>query len=278
MEYNYNHMNIKTTLNEEMNNNITYKAFQSTLAGYEQGFQVRHIATFDISVCSIEDNVIDVFSRFPDFDQIPVQEEQCVVGVLERNGKPMGKAGEQMHRLNDGILVAAEEPLIHFLPLMIDPPFYRLVIEGTSANGIVTRSDLLKLPVRLLVFALVTNLELVMSDIINAQLPNDTDWFNLLSLGRQEKISDKKVFYTKKRMEPPLLELTDFCDKRTILKKHLKLPRKFASDLEEIENLRNTLSHAGTYVNDETDIKEFVSTMQSAQEWADSLVNYKVAE
>ena len=271
-------MNNKTTLNEEMNSNITYKAFESTLAGYEQGFQVRHIATFGISICSIEENVIDVLSRYPDFDQIPVQGEQYIVGVLERNGIPKGTAGEHMQLLNDGILVAAEEPLIHFIPLMIDPPFYRLVIEGTSVNGIVTRSDLLKLPVRLLGFALVTNLELVMRDIINNQLPNDADWLNLLSSGRREKISDKKDFYAQKRMDPPLLELTEFCDKRTILKKHLKLSQKFVSDLEKIENLRNTLAHAGTYIKDESDLKEFVTIMQKAQAWADNLARYAVKE
>ena len=95
-------------------------------------------------------------ARFPTFDQIPVRDErEHVLGVLERSGDIIqASARERMRRIDDAILVSADMPLDLFVPKMEKPPFYRLVLDGVQIKGVVTRSDLLKLPVRLLVFAL----------------------------------------------------------------------------------------------------------------------------
>jgi hypothetical protein len=70
-----------------------------------------------------------------------------------------------MRRPDDGLLVASDEPLKRFIPLLVESP-YRLVVRGTRIEGIVTNSDVHKLPVRLLAFALVTHLEMTMADVI----------------------------------------------------------------------------------------------------------------
>jgi predicted transcriptional regulator len=166
----------------------TYTVFEHTLTGLELGLQVHHIATYGLVTCAPDDLVDVVFSEYPEFDQIPVKNGQEVIGVLERECSEIGKVKHQMRNLDDGILVAANEPLLDFMPLMADIPFYRLVLTGSRINGIVTRSDLLKLPVRLLGFAMVTNLELMMQEVIQHQLPDDQVWMALLSNNRREKV------------------------------------------------------------------------------------------
>jgi hypothetical protein len=179
-----------------------------------------------------------------------------------------------MRNLDDGILVAANEPLLDFMPLMADIPFYRLVLTGSRINGIVTRSDLLKLPVRLLGFAMVTNLELMMQEVIQHQLPDDQVWMALLSNNRREKVLDKQADYQKRRLDPSLLELTEFADKRTIVKKHLKLPAEFKTDLEKVEKMRNSIAHAGNYANNEAELHAFIQNMKIAHRWVEDLSKF----
>jgi predicted transcriptional regulator len=62
-----------------------------------------------------------------------------------------------LRELRLGLLVASDEPLKRIIPLLVESP-HRLVVQGTRIEGIVTSSDVHKLPVRLLAFALVTHL------------------------------------------------------------------------------------------------------------------------
>ncbi len=252
-----------------------FTTFEPPFFSFAQGFHVRHIATYQPAACAAEDETEAVLQRFPDFDQFPVKADGRIIGVLERNGGvKASRVGDCMCPLDESILVSAEEPLMRFLPLMAHPPYYRLVLEGTKISALVTRSDVLKLPVRLLGFALVTNLELVMKEVIETLLPDSTAWLALLSENRRGKVIDKKSQFEKKRVDPPLVELTDFCDKRDILKKQLKLTGIFRRDMERIEDLRNSLAHAGTFVTSEADLQKFIETMDKARHWTDELRNY----
>jgi CBS domain-containing protein len=248
--------------------------FENTLVGLSNGLQVWHIATFHLQTCAPNEHVTDVLGRFAEFDQIPVKDSGTVIGVLERNGNLGEFVVDQMRRLDDSILVSANEPLLDFIPLMIEVPFYRLVLSGTRIDGIVTRSDLLKLPVRLLGFAMVTHLEQVMMDIISLRLPKDQDWLALLSKDRQEKIKNKQEIYQKKRMDPSLLELTDFSDKRTILTEHLRLGSKFTNDLSDIKDLRNMIAHAANFAPGEAELRSFINNFQNARRWIEELNSF----
>lgn len=85
--------------------------------------------------------------------------------------------------LSDRMLVAANMPMLDFIPLLGENPFW-LVVFGSRIDGIVTRSDLLKLPVRICVFTLVTHLELVMMNRIRTLFADEVGWFALLSPNR----------------------------------------------------------------------------------------------
>ena len=127
-----------------------------TVAGLEAGFKVSHIAAFDLETCAPDAKVGEVLAvrELKDFDQIPVKSDGRVIGVLERREGLEGTVKENMRALDDSVLVSAEQALPKFLPTLGICP-YRLVVRGPEIGGIVTPSDIGKLPVRLMAFTLV---------------------------------------------------------------------------------------------------------------------------
>jgi len=251
--------------------------FERTLQGYAQGFRVDHIATYGLETCSPTEEIEFVFQRLPDFDQIPVEKDDRIIGIIVRNDTDTfsGKVSDHMRILDDSLLVSSEEPLSEFLPLMAHPPYFRLVIQGAKIEGIVTRSDMLKLPVRLYAFALVINLELLMKEIIQEKLPEDSAWKPFLTEKRLEKLRNEHEHYKSLNLDLPLIESTCFCDKYVIIKKLLDLPKTFISDLGHIENrLRNLVAHGVTFAGNEDKLLKFLNLIAKTQYWIQALSQY----
>jgi CBS domain-containing protein len=244
-----------------------------TMSGLESGLRVLHIAAFRLKDCKSSDNAAEVLCNplLKDFDRIPVRDNGRIVGVLERKSDVgQGSCKEHMRPLDESILISAEEPLTRLLPLLQDSA-YRLVLRGPEIQGIVTRSDIVKLPVRLVAFALITHLEMVMAQVIQTRCPSEEQWLQFLSVGRQQKVNEKLAKRKAENLHLPLLELTDFCDKRTILKKLLTLGNDFEDALVSVEELRNTLAHAGGYAQDADKLNEFLDRLRLTQKWIDYL-------
>jgi hypothetical protein len=165
--------------------------FDRTIKGLEAGLKVGDIATYGFVYCHSSDDAAEVMARadWRSFDCVPVKHDHRIVGVLERDQDLRGPAGGCMRSLDESLLVSSEEPLKGFIPLLVESP-HRLVVQGTRIEGIVTRSDVHKLPVRLLAFALVTNLEMTMADLI-VRRSTDGNWNLLLSTGRQRKVIEE---------------------------------------------------------------------------------------
>lgn len=248
-----------------------HQSFELTMAGFEHAFQARHIATFGLSTCTPDEAIEDVFRRYPAFDQIPVADQGHLIGTLERRDTECcGFVREHLRPLSDSFLVAADEPLNRTLPLLREACSYRLLLEGTRINGIVTRSDLLKLPVRLYAFSLVTHLELVMAEIIQRHRPDNT-WWELLSESRRSKVEVKRQELATRRADPDLLELTDFCDKRDIMRKVLCPGNGFEAQLKGVEEMRNAVAHAGSYATSSDELQQFLDRLEHARFWIDKL-------
>ena len=149
---------------------------------------------------------------------------------------------------------------------------YRLVIRETEVSGIVTRSDLLKLPVRVLTFGTITHLENLMAEVIRqASGTDDEQWLKHLKQARREKVFEKQAKHKSGRLDLPLLELTDFCDKRDIVNKLRQLGSAFDRQLKGIEDLRNKLAHAGEYAADDQGVSVFVEQLKNIESWIDKL-------
>ena len=244
-----------------------------TLPAMEDGFQARLIATFDPDlVCApAEAGVLRwLEDADPDLAQFPVRDGDPTVGVLLRGQHPAERSvREVMLPLRGGLVVAGDLPIADLIPQLREC-HYRLVVRDSRIDGLVTESDLLRLPVRALLFSLVTHLEQVMADFITDRWEN-SQWMEMLQSSRQEKIIQKEADLRKKGMNPPRIELTDFCDKRELIASaigHEK--KKFVTAMRDIEDLRNQLAHASTFIlpdNLSASVTILVDNFEAIRHW-----------
>jgi hypothetical protein len=246
--------------------------FDQTMRSLEAGLTIKDVATFELGSCDLANDLGGVLDapQLGLFDAIPVKDEGRVVGVLERPS--LGRettVAAAMRRLDDSLLASAHDPLKSLVTLLTATP-YRLVVDNGRILGIVTRSDMHKLPMRLLVFALVTHLELLMAEAITKQMPNDR-WIDELKGERRRKFEVKRKELRSANFDPPLIELTEFCDKRDLvlpLLGELEIGKgKAQSELGRIETLRNKVAHAAGFATDERQFLRFVTTFESAEAW-----------
>jgi hypothetical protein len=89
--------------------------------------------------------------------------------------------------------------------------------------------------------------------------------------GRRAKVKAKFEELRTEKFDPPLIEVTDFCDKRDVLAKKgvLSVPSKGKAlkDFKRIEDLRNSVAHAATYAQSEEQLAEFVELLELTEAW-----------
>ena len=147
----------------------------SALTAIEAGFHVRLIATFEPDlVWAPADAVASEWlaDNYPEFDQFPVRDGEAVIGLLVREGGLHATKSVRsiMQPLRDGMIVSADMPITELIPSLCDSSC-RLVLRGGRINGLVTQSDLLKLPVRMLLFGLASHLEMCLRAVVRARCP-----------------------------------------------------------------------------------------------------------
>lgn len=251
--------------------------FKFMMSGLEKGLQVVHITTSSIQDCDINDDIGDVLNnpQLLPFDLLPVRQNSHIVGIIKRGAKypTTGAIRDCMDHLNESVLISAEMPLLEYINT---DPLDRLVLQGTRICGIVTKSDLLKLPVQLLGFSLVTHIETLMSTIIRATGVDKQTWLTYLKEKRYKEITNKLKKLEKQRADPDPLELTYFPDKHDILEHLLEANEKSfntllnteaVEQLKEIHQLRNTVAHLGKDPENEDPIGGFIKRLCLAQAW-----------
>ena len=180
---------------------------------------------------------------------------------------------DAMQPLRDGLIVSTDMPIANLIPQLRES-HYRLMLRGGRIDGLVTQSDLLKLPVRLVVFALITHLEQVMTDVVSVHWPNDS-WFAKLSDGRQTNLNEKEADLRNRGMNLVKIELMEFCDKRDLCKRLVDHGKsKFDRELDSLRELRDQLAHSATFVDGsdgKTGVAAFVDKFESAKHWINEL-------
>ncbi len=217
-----------------------------------------------VRVCRVDDSLADVKAANikPIYDYLPVEgTDGRIVGLFSAKGSVDGDdefVRDHMCPLSEADLIGADATILDFVYRVRPQPL--LVVSGGRINGLVAWSDLQKLPVRAAVFALVTGFELTMYEAIKAVFPRDVGWREHLSGPRLEKAEDVYERRGGNESDVELLLCTEFCDKRTILKKCLPFDthaedsgampmskKEFKDEIKRIENLRNPLAHASSY-------------------------------
>jgi len=179
------------------------------------------------------DRIVGLFNAAKFFDERPAD------GRIEQHYAP----------LSEDYLIGADASILNFVMDADEKPF-RLVISGASIVGLVSLSDLQKLPVRAALFALITGFEIAMFEAIERGCPNDDDWKRHLSDGRRTRIDEEIQQSHEGDGFVDALLFTQFCDKSDILARGFQLPHSktvFRKKLDQIQALRDNLAHANEY-------------------------------
>ena len=166
-------------------------------------------------------------------------------------GKKTGDENIERHYapLSEDYLIGADASILNFVVDADEKPC-RLVVSGPNIVGLVSLSDLQKLPVRAALFALITGFEIAMFEAIKRECAKDEDWKGHLSEGRQKKIDEEIQQSHEGDGFVDALLFTQFCDKSEILLKGFQLPESktaFRKKLEQIQALRDNLAHANEH-------------------------------
>jgi CBS domain-containing protein len=250
------------------------------LSSLEQGLNVGLIATFDFACCDADERVADVLARqnLAAFDYVPVRRGGDIVGLLNRTStmeRDSLRVHEVMDSLQGNMLISSGAGILSFIE-SADSIECRLVLRGSRVDGIVTLSDLQKLPVRPAIFLLITHLELLMLAWLRkrSEQTSEIEVLDKLSAGRKEKLEGEWERLQTNNLAIDKLSATQFCDKRELLIK-LGFPvlSKGAArtELEEIEGLRDSVAHAGDYALTRDNALSTVATVRSTRRWLDDL-------
>jgi len=258
------------------------------LRNIENVFTVGLIATprEAFRTCQAAEQLARVVERYRSelFDFLPVIEasDDQIIGLIELvafMGQPVGEGdlvSRHMQPLSEKNLIGNDAGILDFIR-HADHHRCRLVIEGRRIAGLVTLSDLQRLPVRAVLFTMVTHLEILMAEFIRRDCPK---WLKRLPTEQQRKIRRQ---VEKSRQEDSFVDellLTNFSDKATIIQQGgspLVSTGEFAHDLERVRGLRNALAHADHYAASRRDAIETCETVRIIDRWIELFARYSDA-
>jgi len=228
------------------------------------------IASRPLQTCNGDEIAQAVFRRtgFGGIDQVPVLLQGSIAGVLQRNSAEASAepASACMRGLSEVMLVESTTGILPYVHLAAESP-YHLVVKRERIDGIVTRSDLLKLPVRLVLFAYLTHLESTMASVIRRRCP-DESWRRHLNHTRRSRLEGALRLGQRGNVYVEPLCYTQWCDKRTILAAVLYegLPEAevtFNDELRQLETLRHRVMHTNEYLTDPRQLSALLRTAES---------------
>lgn len=193
-----------------------------------------------------------------DFDVVGIETGDRVTGYVERQALVLaqsGRCGDYQQVFHPAELISISTPLMKLMPILQQTP--RLfVLDCNQVSGILTWGDLQKAPVRMLLFGMITLLEMNLLRLVRQYYPQDT-WVQML---KPDRVEAAQRLWRESQLRNEATELLDylqFCDKRdlvlqqTLLVQQLGLRSKRYGDrlLKATEQLRNRLAHAQNLVN-----------------------------
>jgi hypothetical protein len=259
---------------------------------FDDSLKVRHISS-PLQACDSESDVAEARKLMEDefLDRLGVTTDGIIVGYVELHDLTEGKCGSCCKRFDYTEVVAHSTPLLDILPIMRQKPAL-FVLEHTAITSIVTKADLQKAPVRMLLFGVITLLEMYLREMMRVCYPGEA----LRAKLTPERLASAEKLLLQRRQSGEDLSLVDclqMCDEYGLLLKtegfleHFQWASKgqAVSSFVAAERLRNSLAHAQDLVSGSTwekiiDIAEWVNTFlnryDATHEEFKARVGYKV--
>ncbi len=211
-------------------------------------------------------------ARRETYDYLPVEDGDEIVGLfrtrLTAAIRPVGGAIVESHmdRLSSANLIGGDGAILDFLREIDEKP-YRLVVAGDRISGLVTWSDLQKLPVRPVLFDLVTGLEAEMVHAIKHRYPSGEGWLVYLRSEGRRNVRRRIERGEENDSRVDALLYTYFCDKARILRA-MDCPRswegsEYPDEFGRIRDLRNQIAHLHDYVASRQEVTRLQETVRS---------------
>ncbi|MDE0173059.1 MAG: hypothetical protein OYH76_06450 [Defluviicoccus sp.] len=250
---------------------------------------VRLIATprSSLRTCRSDADLAEVLANNVEtFDHLPVvrvseDATETIIGLLDIPGvraatAPRGAVNGWMHPISENILIGADASILDFV-LGADRQRCRLVVSGSEISGLVSLSDLQKLPVRAALFATITHCEITMASAIRREFRDSDAWLDRLSNDRQSKIREEIATSTNDDGFVNSLLFTQFGDKVRIIRKSPRFQwsrTKFKKEMGMVEKLRNWIVHANDYASTPSAAEEVCRTVRARDKWVDRLTQW----
>jgi hypothetical protein len=233
-----------------------------------------------LTVCTQNEPVSDVLARSPeDYDFIPVVDDnRRFVGMFNafnhRGQLTLATVWQSFVPLSEENLIGADASILDFV-VDADQRPCRLVIAGANIIGLVSLSDLQRLPARAALFALITGFEITMAEFIQKKYLKDVGWLGVLAAKRQQKIKDEMGKTQADNGYVESLLFTQFCDKTKIVSHQFPRARREVLEISfrKIEQLRNQVAHANEYASSPIHAKHVCKVVRELLELRDELQN-----
>ncbi len=219
----------------------------------ESEILVRHIATYELFAPEPQEDAASVRQQMADrkIDVAPLKEHPDYHRYIDAKELSNGHCGKYAHSIDVTMIVAETLPVAALFETLQKQPFL-FVLQGRNIVGIVTKADLQRVPVRILMFGLITLLEMNLRESIR-EYYGDDDWIRVLDdEERLQKAQDLQAKRISKDASIGLLECTQLCDLKEIIARGPLLQKillgmsknQFRTRLKQIEKYRNDLAHA----------------------------------
>jgi len=165
-----------------------YSQYKELKSIYANNITVSHICE-KLSYFNINDSAIDAktYMEENNYDYLGIEENGIIMGYINRSslGNGIGKCKDYLIEFNSLNLISDSTPIIDLISILRDTPAIFVLVRNKVKN-IVTRADLQKPPVRMLIFGYINILEMNLLQTINYFYKEDT-WTDYISQNRLEK-------------------------------------------------------------------------------------------
>lgn len=206
-----------------------------------------------------------------DFNVAGIKKGKNVIGYLRREELNGGICGDYLRSFKNEELVKVDTPLLFHLSLFKNST-HLFGLEGTRVHYIITRSDLQKIPMRMILFGLLSLMELHLLNLARKYYPQN-QWVSLLSKSRLDKAIEIQNFRKEKNEVIDLLECIQFGDKKKIFEKTpvlvdstKKTKNQLHDFFEDAELLRDNLAHVQDFLSGKS-WAEFIQLIKDIQEF-----------
>jgi len=231
--------------------------YDANLAELEERAPVRLISTMHgLTVAFTDEPASAAASRADEhrFDHLPVRNRESgqIVGLFERSVKflPESVVGAVMRPPANETLISADTPLLRFLYTADISPC-RLVLDGMEITGLVTLSDIQRLPVRTVLFGLFIHFEILLTQALRKVIGEDRQPFHLLSHERAKKAEEQWKVFVESGLDRDAYSALLLADKKA-LAKTVQLggasKSRIEAEFSAIEkHLRDPIAHGSEY-------------------------------